>query len=207
MASASDSAKPMNAMPCSWPRAPGWRATRLMNAANTMPTPIPGPMAERPYPTTFRLPVMSLMSFQGCARGPRRGDSVLVGDRRADVGRREHDEDVCLYHLDEGLEEREDDAHAERERREQLERHVVGDEEHVLTAEDEYEQQQVAGEHVAEKSQREGDRPQEDVNVTKEERGGGGARCVVIEKIDRGGEGPPPPPGGGGGAPRGDAQV
>src|SRR5687768_15452387 len=118
MARASESAKPMNAMPWSWPRASGWRATPLMKAAKTMPTPIPGPMAERPYPTTFRLPVIVDVSFLRCPRDAAEGSgvecwsaSVVVGDGGADVGRRQHDEDVGLHHLDEGLEEREDDGH------------------------------------------------------------------------------------------------
>ena len=105
--------------------------------------------------------------------------AVLVGQRRTDVRRGEDREDVGLHHLDEGLEERHDDREEERERRQDVEDERVGDGEHVLAAEDEHQQQQVAGEHVAEQPQRERDRPQDEVR----------------EELDRGQHDPDPGPG------------
>jgi hypothetical protein len=119
--------------------------------------------------------MVSLVSFRS---GPRA--AVLeegVGERRADVGRGEHDEDVGLHDLDERLEEREDDAHGEGERGEHLQRDRVRGEEHVVAAEDEQHQQQVAGEHVAEQPQRERHGAQQDVR----------------QELDRGEDDPHPP--------------
>src|SRR5690606_17506485 len=103
----------------------------------TMPTPIPGPMAARPYPTTLILPVMPVASWASTWAAavitaniasivsfpffPDRGScelaplpaSVAELDRVGDVDSGQECEDVRLEHRDEDLEDVDAEAHHE----------------------------------------------------------------------------------------------
>src|SRR2546423_1543218 len=98
-----------------------------------MPTPMPGPIAARPYPTAPMLPVTAVLEARmstiiGCllleeghvwrSRG-RTDDAnalMLVGEGSGDICRREDREDVGLQGLDQQFEEGEEDRHRERHR-------------------------------------------------------------------------------------------
>src|SRR5664279_5877706 len=82
-ASASDTANPRKAYVRVSPADSGWRAVDVMYAAHTMPTPIPGPMAERPYPRVPTLPVTSA----SCSTASDMGVLLPFHEiRRADLG-------------------------------------------------------------------------------------------------------------------------
>src|SRR4051812_48078537 len=132
-ASASTTAKPKISQVRLKPADSGWRALAWMYAAKTMPTPMPGPMAARPYPMVPSWPEMltaarrSIWYFlRRIAHGTstrttrmvrvlkrwcesRETASVLLGQGALDIAGRQHGEHVCLQHDDHELEERHDD--------------------------------------------------------------------------------------------------
>src|SRR4051812_22231429 len=110
-----------------------------MTAAKIRPTPMPGPIAPRPYPMAARPGLMLTACSAAWARtmlltcislhfGPRaRADrglvfSVLRRQRGADVPGRQQGEDVGLQHLDEGLEEGQADGEDPGHQRNRLQR-------------------------------------------------------------------------------------
>src|SRR3954467_2161411 len=135
-----------------------------MTAAKIRPTPIPGPIAPRPYPMAARPGLMLTACSAAWARtmlltcislhfGPRaRADrglvfSVLRRQRGADVPGRQQGEDVGLQHLDEGFEERHQDRENERHRRNELQPEPGGLGQQEAATEGEHHDEEVTGEH------------------------------------------------------------
>src|ERR671930_2027389 len=104
----------VNAMPrimVVWRRAAisGWRAWPSTVLPTMMPMPMPGPIADRPYPIMLTLPLIA-------ARTPSTSPTmcgmlpllprwlVLLDGRQSDVGRGEERKDVRLHGGDEDLE-------------------------------------------------------------------------------------------------------
>src|SRR3954464_14009487 len=139
----------------------------------TMPTPMAGPIAARPYPTVAMLPEIAAttevstlgISFR-CGRDrasrPVRGvSSVLFGDGELDVHRREEREDVGLQDGDQDLEQRErepEDEGADAEDPEEAGALPLVEEEAGRGEEED--KQQVADDHVERQTQGERDRPE-----------------------------------------------
>src|SRR5262245_52929133 len=136
---------------------------------------MPGPMAARPYPTALRLPwtwaisiTELLLSFGYWLSGFAFGylvrsapgaewwlrvgkGSVSFGEGALDVARGEHHEDVCLQNRHERLKKRQQDGEEEGDHRQPLHQHRLRPE-HDEAAKGEYQQDDVAGEHVREKT-------------------------------------------------------
>src|SRR5690606_38094382 len=99
MASASTTAKPIQAVPIIAPRASGCRAVPWITEAKIRPTPMPEPMTARPYPTRLIEPLISIGvmlvgSFQFPVPLP--GRSVFVRSGRGHVRGGQDGEDVGL---------------------------------------------------------------------------------------------------------------
>src|SRR6266542_4008440 len=164
-ASASIRPMPMNIVPRTRPAASGWRAIASTDFPISTPIPMPGPMAARPYARPFPIeltsPVVAASRPSTCVTTPTMSPpcaSMLLRHRSRDVGRREHAEDEGLQTRDEDLETDQGDADTERDHAQDV-REPRGQ---GQGSQEEHRQQEVAGDHVGEESDGEGDRPQDD---------------------------------------------
>src|SRR6516165_4928106 len=146
-------------MPCSSPRSSGWRATDWIIEPKMLPMPTPAPSAPRPTPSAspIALPACVIGEFDAAlmSRLSMWFSLVFWLDRRADVdgGQGSEDERLDPDH-DDHLEEVEEDP----------DRHDDHGEHDALQDEDqaeEREDQDVAGQHVREETDRERDQSHE----------------------------------------------
>src|SRR3954451_3252356 len=171
----------------------------------TMPTPMAGPMAARPYPTVAMLPEIAAttevstlgFSFR-CgpdrASEPVRGlCSVLFSDGELDVDRREEREDVGLEDGDQDLEQREcesEDEGADAEQPEEAGALPLVQEE--ARRREEQHEEEVPDDHVERQTEGERDRPEDEGREELDRRhdevevpGHAGREERVPEELDR----------------------
>jgi hypothetical protein len=110
----------------------------------------------------------STLRVGGMWPGSRAGVVLLVffRQRSGDVESGQQSEDIGLEEHDEQFEERHDDGHGEGTERDDLEKWPAM-QQHVFTAEDEHQQQQVTGEHIGKESQRQGEWAGDEVRDAK----------------------------------------
>src|SRR5881409_2286592 len=156
----------VNAMPrimvvCSRAAISGWRAWPSTVFPTMMPMPIPGPMADRPYPIMLTLPLMAasapstipttstiLYSFP----------LVLLDGGQSDVGRSQQREHIRLHGGDEDLQ---GDAHDPADEGDGGESRGDRTVHEVVGSDERDHQQQVPREEVREQPDHQGERPED----------------------------------------------
>src|SRR5207253_39431 len=157
----------VNAMPrimvvCSRAASSGWRACPSTVLPTMMPMPIPGPIAERPYPIMLTLPLIAASEETTspivCSTCMPFSLLVLFYGGQTDVRRREQREHVRLDGGDEDLQADADDPADERDHREHRGHGVA---EQVRRSDERDHEQEVPGEEIREQPDRERERAQE----------------------------------------------